>query len=415
MNRVCLIILATVGTLAAESRAHNVPVQLPEPKSAAEAWNVIEESAANVDKLFDEGLARDITFQLANSATALKWLGAHGDVRDRTDHLVTMAADMIRAIQSKSEPLQTTKQSWQSYRANLAKLEQRFPAETIHSAVYICPMHPLDRHLKRDERCSICRMILVRRHLAASGVYEAPGEPTITMQVVAPPLVVGKPAEVHIRLAKRGGEPVRLSDLIEVHTRKIHLLINDRSLSDYHHEHPEPTSTPGEYVFAFTPSKPGPYRIWADVVPAETGVQEYVIADIAADAAPEPVIDRQPISIATVNGRQYALGFQTNGQSVHAGHMIVGTLTITGSHGKPFAQLEPVMGAFAHIVGFNEDLKTVIHIHPYGSEPKRPEDRGGPAFAFKFYPPAPGFYRLYAQIQIDGAQQFAPFGLTVLP
>ena len=61
-----------------------------------------------------------------------------------------------------------------------------------------------------------------------------------------------------------------LGDLIEVHTQKIHLLINDASLTDYHHEHPKPTDMPGEYAFAFTPSNPGPYRIWADVVPAST-------------------------------------------------------------------------------------------------------------------------------------------------
>jgi hypothetical protein len=71
------------------------------------------------------------------------------------------------------------------------------------------------------------------------------------------------------------------------------------------------------------------------------------------------------------------------------------------------------MSAFAHIVAFNEDGRTVLHIHPAGAEPTRPEDRGGPAFAFKFYAPVPGFYRVYVQVQIAGAAEFAPFGLNV--
>jgi hypothetical protein len=413
------VIFVCAFACAGTAIAHNVPVQLPEPQSAAEAWNVIEESAANVDKLFEQGLARDVTFQLANSATALQWLGAQGGDnaggKELTDQLTARAAEIITAIQSHSQSLDQTKPTWKSYRAALADLERQFPRATVESPVYICSMHPLDRHIKADDRCSICHMALVRRHLAASGVYEAPGEPTMTMRVVAPSLVVGKPSEVRIQLAKRGGAPVRMDDLLDVHTRKIHLLINDRSLGDYHHEHPEPTGTPGEYAFKFTPTRPGSYRIWADVVPTDTGVQEYVTADTVAPTAPLPLSDRAPVSTVTVNGREYVLGFEAKGQPLRAGETAVGTLTVTSPDGKPFNQLEPVMGAFAHIVGFNEDLKTVVHIHPVGAEPKHPQDRGGPAFAFKFYPPAPGFYRLYAQVQINGAQQFAPFALTVLP
>src|SRR4051794_28839584 len=106
------VILGVIVAFATGAVAHNVPVQLPEPKSAGEAWNVIEESATNVDKLFVQRLPRDIAFQLANSATALKWLGQHGDPKELTDRMIGAAADMIRALQSRSEPLAQTKQSW---------------------------------------------------------------------------------------------------------------------------------------------------------------------------------------------------------------------------------------------------------------------------------------------------------------
>jgi hypothetical protein len=200
-----------------------------------------------------------------------------------------------------------------------------------------------------------------------------------------------------------------------MHTKKIHLLINDASLSDYHHEHPTPTGTPGEYVFRMTPNNPGPYRIWADVVPAASSIQEYVIGDIPAEAKPASMSDRETVYTAIVNGRKYDLVFYTNGKPIRAGEVVPGTITVTGADGKPFTKLEPIMGTYAHIVGFCEDGKTVIHVHPFGQEPTKAEDRGGPAFGFKLYVPAAGFIRLYGQVQIDGESQFAPFGLTVVP
>jgi hypothetical protein len=71
------------------------------------------------------------------------------------------------------------------------------------------------------------------------------------------------------------------------------------------------------------------------------------------------------------------------------------------------------MAAFAHLVAFNEDRKTVLHIHPEGPEPDKPEARGGPTLKFKLYAPTSGFYRLYAQTQIMDEPKFAPFNINV--
>ncbi len=406
MKRTVVIL---VWALAIPASAHNGPVQLPPPQSDGEAWNVIEESCANVDKLIDGRLLRDVTFQLANIAAALHTLKES----ELTKRMLTTAGELAVAIRNHSEPFEQTKARWQRFKETLGELELKYPPAVVHAAVYVCPMHPLDRHLKEYERCSICQMHLVRRHLPASSVYEKPGEATMKMTLAAPPLEVGKRADVRIRLTKNDGSPVSLDDLIEVHTRKIHLLINDRSLADYHHEHPEPTDMPGEYAFSFTPAKSGAYRIWADVVPAATGAQEYVVGDLTGETKPMSVIDRRESSRATVNGRAFAMAFES--PTVHAGQTVIGTVTVAGSDGKPFTELEPIMGAFAHIVGFNEDLQTVVHIHPAGAEPKQPTDRGGPAFAFRFYAPTAGFYRLYVQTQVDRKAQFAPFGVIVGP
>lgn len=418
------VLMALVGSalLTSTSLAHDPRLTLPEPQSVPEAWNVIEESVANVDKLLEAGLLPDIAFQIANTSPALRLLDAHA-AEDRepqtlpklTKHLLTTGFDVILASREKSEPFAKTKVKWEEYRKILKELESRYPPETLRAAVYICPMHPLDRHLKPGDKCAACGMALVRRHIPASTIYEKPGEPSMKLRVLSSPLVVGQLAEIKVRLTKGDGSPVTLADLVEMHTQRIHLLINDQSLSDYHHEHPKPTGVPGEYAFSFTPAKPGPYRIWADVVPASTSIQEYVIADIPADTAPASLSDRQTVFTAIVEGRKYDLAFQTDGKPIHAGQTVIGSIAVTGADGKPFIKLEPVMGAFAHIVGFSEDRKTILHVHPYTRDPIGPEDRAGPAFAFKLYAPTAGFLRLYGQVQIDGVSQFAPFGLNILP
>ena len=91
------------------------------------------------------------------------------------------------------------------------------------------------------------------------------------------PLRVGVKINAHLILTNRRGGSITFDQLREVHTRRIHLLIIDGSLTDYHHEHPVPSNVPGRYDFSFTPQKPGAYRVWADVQPVETDIQEFAM------------------------------------------------------------------------------------------------------------------------------------------
>ena len=112
---------------------------------------------------------------------------------------------------------------------------------------------------------------------------------------------------------------------------------------------------------------------------------------------------------------QLKLDFDTKGRPIRAGEPVLGRLTITGADGKPFTGLEPVMGAFAHFVGFCDDYRTVIHVHPIGPEPTRPDEHGGPVLPFCLYAPKPGYMRFYAQIRVGGQDRFAAFGLNIEP
>jgi len=402
---------------------HDPRFDPPEPRSVPEAWNVIRQCVSNVGTLLETNQLDEIAYQVANCSPSIRVLQAHlselpdgASLNEPLTRLFGVGGGIILASRERERPREKAIEAFRTYQAALGEIESHYPPNVVNADVYICPMHPLDRHLDPMERCSICSMALVRRRIAASTVYEKPGEPS--MKIVAFPdhsLKVGQQTDVRIRITRNDGRPVTHDDLLVVHTQKIHLLIVDRSLADYHHVHPTPTTMPGEYAFTFTPRRPGPYRIWADVVPGWSSMQEYLITDIGSEVASDSIEHRETSLRATVDGLTYSLTLNANDGPLRVGKAVIGRIAVTGPDGKPFEGLEPIMGAFAHIVGFNEDYKTVVHIHPMGNEPLRPTDRGGPVLMFRYYPPAPGFTRLYCQVNIGGESKFAPFGINVLP
>src|SRR5262249_21764790 len=170
----------------------------------------------------------------------------------------------------------------------------------------------------------------------------------IKASVESDELRVGVKAQAHLYLKTLFGGPVLPTDLREVHTQKIHLLIIDKSLSDYHHEHPEPGKTSGEYIFSFTPQKPGPYQVWADVQPYRTGIQEYASTEIRAGTTGEALTDTSEKLTAAADGLRYKLTFEP--RSIKAGEPVTGKLRITREDGTPVTELEPIMGASQHLV-----------------------------------------------------------------
>jgi hypothetical protein len=207
-----------------------------------------------------------------------------------------------------------------------------------------------------------------------------------------------------------GNKPVTLDDLKEVHTEKIHLLIVDPSLDDYHHEHPVPLGNPGEYTFNFAPQRAGVYDFFVDIVPNATGIQEYVRATVEVPGTPSAIAKTANTEV-TVQGYTFAISFAET--PLVEGTPVEMTLNVTGRDGKPFDKLEPLMGAFAHFVAFSEDRHDVAHIHPLGEEPTSETQRGGPTLNAHLNIPSAGYSRLFAQVQIDGKNVFAPFGLQI--
>ncbi len=344
-------------------------------------------------------------------------LSALGVLRQENATNPSPASGRIEAQLQRWIEHETTPLPGQNDLSGLDSLSKLYDPQLIAEAhalatQYRCPMHPevVGREAALCSKCGMPLSSLVR--LSPDSLNTRMTRYTIKSRVESDaPLRVGVELKAHLILTSlENGEPITLDQLREVHTRKIHLLINDGSLIDYHHVHPTPTGLPGRYDFTFTPARPGPYRVWADLQPIATDIQEYALALIRADTHAEPLAKEPDRLTTTLNGLHYSLSFD---RPLKSGEPAEATLHITQDDGSGFTQLEPVMGTFAHIVGFRDDRTTALHIHPEIAGPLKGGERGGPDLHFRFYAAKPGFYRLFAQIQRQGEQEFPSFSINV--
>jgi hypothetical protein len=289
-----------------------------------------------------------------------------------------------------------------------------YPSEALQllPPLWSCPMHP-ELMVAAAGNCPICGMLLEPIYVTQPGLTEGP---IIGAAVSADaPLQVGKRADLRIRLFfLDDGRPVNLADLEETHTRKIHLLISDISETDYHHEHPEPVGD-GEYAFSFTPRRPDTYRVWADLLPARTSVQQYSVADIPSSTPRQARLSESEAESrrAEVDGFRFELAFDKD--AILDRDTVAGMLRVTEPDGRPCRRLGVVMGAFGHFVAFGDDFAVVLHLHPTGPLVTDPEARSGPDLPFYFRSNQPGLFRLFAQVRIDGRDLFPRFVVRVRP
>lgn len=208
------------------------------------------------------------------------------------------------------------------------------------------------------------------------------------------------------------GKALAETDFRIAHERRIHLLIIDESLTDYHHEHPTPSAKGTTLDFAFTPRKPGTYRVFADVTPEATRRHLYLMGELSSPVAGAPITARDTVMKSEVDGYAFEIVLATTPKQ---GSTLDGELVVRRPDGAVVEDLEPVMGAYAHLVGFFDDRVTVEHIHPMGAEPTRPSDRGVGKLKFRVTPTKAGLLRLFAQVKLGGVERFAPFTLQISP
>ena len=75
--------------------------------------------------------------------------------------------------------------------------------------------------------------------------------------------------------------------------------------------------------------------------------------------------------------------------------------------------LEPVMGAFAHLVAFDRARSGFAHLHPAQADLTQRPDALHPQLDFKLTIPRAGRYVIWAQVNLAGSERFAPFWFDV--
>jgi len=226
----------------------------------------------------------------------------------------------------------------------------------------------------------------------------------------ASPAMAGQPVRFTLRMNTISGKPVGPRDLSVSHTELLHLLVVDPSLGDYQHVHPIPGREYGTWEFEITPQRAGLYRVFADFVPIATGLGLYAHADFTVPGAGSATIE--PSRTSLVDGYNYE--FILRGDAPSAGGTAELDLRITAPDNSA-VPLEPVMGAFAHVVAFDPARNGFAHLHPLAADPLEPPDARAPTLAFRVTIPKPGRYIVWAQVRMEGRDRFAPFTFDVAP
>ena len=224
----------------------------------------------------------------------------------------------------------------------------------------------------------------------------------------------GEPAtgveqKVTLELLTPGGMPIAPHELAITHTEKLHVMVIDPSLEDYHHVHPQPEGISGKYTFTVTPKRAGTYRVLVEMVPLLTRRQVIATGTIDVKGS-EREIDFERRSESTVDGIHFVL--KGVPELIRTGidyRFDLDVLTVEGDA----VMLEEIMGAKGHMVAFDAERKGFAHMHPLDSVVSKQSVDSGAGLAFLFNVPNPGWYRVFSQIQVAGREVFGSFDVWV--
>ena len=251
-------------------------------------------------------------------------------------------------------------------------------------------MHPEQRSDARG-KCSLCGMALVA--MPPASFVTNPVDLRVT------PTLAGARLRIGVRQPGRNTLVRRFSI---VHERPMHLFVIGEGLDFFAHEHPV-QQPDGVFMIDLALPRAGVYMAIAEFLPEGGTPQTFQQAFTTGSAfgrAASPAIDASP---KIADGMRVSLDHS----KVSAGDTKPLTIRIDdAATGAPVTDLEPYLGAGAHLLLVPVDLTEAIHGHPT-------DDGRGPALTFDPLIPRPGAYKLWVQFQRAGKVTTAAFVISV--
>lgn len=189
-------------------------------------------------------------------------------------------------------------------------------------------------------------------------------------------------------------------NLIETHTKKLHLVVYDASLKQFNHVHPEYDGAKWNVELNLPVN--GNYSVWAQ---GETKKgNEFSISKslVVENGEPEiPVTALGDVRVGADGSTQVTLA----STKIKAGKMVMIDFTITRTDGT-VASLSPYLGAFAHVIATPLYGSELIHVHPMEGD-----DANSGMLHATF--PAAGEYRLWIQFNDNNELKTIPLSVVV--
>lgn len=207
--------------------------------------------------------------------------------------------------------------------------------------------------------------------------------------------------ELRVRLAN-SFELREVTDFDIQHEKLMHLFVVSSDLGRFAHEHPE-LSGPGVFRLRYRFPAPGRYRIFADVAPKDAGAQILSgTLDVGGADVPLPESPRTETHVAMTPPQD----------GIPVGRTVTVTATLTGRGGRPIRDLEPWLGAMAHLLLVSQDGETFAHAHP---DEREPGAGGGGRIPFLVRLPRLGRYKGWLQFQRGGRVETLEVALEAVP
>lgn len=222
----------------------------------------------------------------------------------------------------------------------------------------------------------------------------------VEVKIIATPqkIEAGKPTQLTVAITKDGKNAV----LDVIHEKQIHMLIVNEELTWFNHIHPTKQAD-GKHTVTETFPYAGKYLVFTDFKAsnalATVNKEEIVVAGNVT-AKPDAIKNKW---VSKVGGYTVILANGNNFKTNRPQHMGISI----EKDGKFITEkdIQPYLGAAAHIVAIGKTDKDFLHIHPTSNKKY-------PIFGETRFEKA-GVYRIWAQFQLGGKVHTADFTVNV--